>query len=218
MSISSLQLDSIDKFSAYLVSDVRTWLSTAITNQQTCLDGLIEFENISLSLREEMKGSMQNAMVFTSNSLAIISKVFTVIQGFQIPVHRKLLQLQEKTFFGWMHHRLLEAEEVNLRPNLTVAKDGSGDYRTITRAVHAMPKRSNDRFFIYVKEGEYEENIVVGSDYWNLMIYGDGMNKTIVSSSLNYADGVATYNSGTFSMFSVPILIVFLVIVLSLHN
>ncbi|KAK6147535.1 hypothetical protein DH2020_018447 [Rehmannia glutinosa] len=182
MSISSLQPENIDNFSEYLVSDVRTWLSTAITDQQTCLDGLTEFENISLSIQEEINVSMQNATIFTSNSLAIISNGFAIIRGFQIPVNRKLV----------------EAEEVNLRPNLTVAKDGSGDIRTINEAVQAMPKRSKERFFIYVKKGEYKEQVVVHSDCWNLMIYGDGMKKTVVSGSLNYADGVATYDSGTF--------------------
>ncbi|KAK4396793.1 Pectinesterase 3 [Sesamum angolense] len=160
MSMSSMQQD---KFSASVVSDIKTWLSTAITDQQTCLDGITEFENIS-----------------------------------RIPVnpaHRKLLQ--ENSATGWMHRRLLKAEVVNLRPNLTVAKDGTGDYQTISEAVNALPKRSNDRFLIYVKEGEYEEQVVVDSDSWNVMIYGDGMNKTIVSGSLNHADGVATYNSGT---------------------
>ncbi|KAK6147537.1 hypothetical protein DH2020_018449 [Rehmannia glutinosa] len=182
MSISSLQPENINNFSEYFVSDVRTWLSTVITDQQTCLDGLTEFENISLSIQEEINTSMQNATIFTSNSLAIISNGFAIIRGFQIPVNRKLV----------------EAEEVNLRPNLTVAKDGSGDYRTINEAVQAMPKRSKERFFIYVKKGEYKEQVVVHSDCWNLMIYGDGMKKTVVSGSLNYADGVATYDSGTF--------------------
>ncbi|PIN01091.1 Pectinesterase [Handroanthus impetiginosus] len=176
MSISSLQHD---KLSTYDVSDIQTWLSTAITDQQMCLDGLMEFENVSLSLQEEMKTSMQNATEFTSNSLAIISNLFSIIQG---PVYRKMLQVEENHFnlIGWKHRRLLEAEKVNLRPNLTVAKDSSGNYRTISEAVNVVPKRSNQRFFIYVKEGEYEEHM------------------TIVSGSLNYADGVATYDSGTF--------------------
>ncbi|KAL0308371.1 UNVERIFIED_CONTAM: Pectinesterase 3 [Sesamum radiatum] len=193
MSMSSMQQD---KFSASVVSDIKTWLSTAITDQQTCLDGLTEFENISVSLQGEIKPLMENATEFTSNSLAIISNIFTIIREFQVnPAHRKLLQ--ENSATGWMHWRLLKAEVVNLRPNLTVAKDGTGDYQTISEAVNALPKRSNDRFLIYVKEGEYEEQVVVDSDSWNVMIYGDGMNKTIVSGSLNHADGVATYNSGT---------------------
>ncbi|KAK4483717.1 hypothetical protein RD792_010919 [Penstemon davidsonii] len=186
ISISSLQSDDND-----MVSDTRTWLSTAITDQETCLIGLTEFDNISLPIHEEINAAMKNATEFTSNSLAIISNM---IQCFQIPVHRKLLQEHEKGSSVWVHRRLLEA---NLRPNLVVSKNGSGDFRTITDAVSAMPKRSKDRFFIYVKEGEYEEKVVIDSDCWNLMIYGDGMNKTIVSYSQNFADGVATYLSGT---------------------
>ncbi|KAL7136945.1 hypothetical protein ABFS83_10G063000 [Erythranthe nasuta] len=189
MSMSSLQ--SIERFSDNsVISDLMTWLSTAITDQTTCLDGLTEYEeNIPPSILEEMRALMENATIFTSNSLAIISNMFKIVRGFQIPVND--------------HRRLLRVEEVRLRPNLTVAKDGSGDYRTITEAVKAMPKRSENRFIIYVKKGKYEENVFVDSDSWNLMIYGDGMKKTIVSSSFNYADGVATFNSGTFSKFPI---------------
>ncbi|KAL9153882.1 hypothetical protein ABFS82_10G077000, partial [Erythranthe guttata] len=184
MSMSSLQ--SIERFSDNsVISDLMTCLSTAITDQTTCLDGLTEYkENIPPSILEETRALMENATVFTSNSLAIISNMFKIVRGFQISVND--------------HRRLLRVEEVRLRPNLTVAKDGSGDYRTITEAVKAMPRRSENRFFIYVKKGKYEENVFVDSDSWNLMIYGDGMKKTIVSSSLNYMDGVATFNSGTF--------------------
>lgn len=175
------------------VGDVRTWLSTAITDQQTCLDGLEEFENIPPSLLGEINASMVNATIFTSNSLAIISKIPAIVHGSEISVHRKVLQKSEMDFH---RRRLVEAD---LRPNLTVAKDGSGDYETITEAVNAMPKRSKHKFFIYVKEGEYNENVVVDTNSWNLMMYGDGMGKTVVSSNLNHVDGVGTYNSATLS-------------------
>ncbi|KAH6779196.1 hypothetical protein C2S52_010433 [Perilla frutescens var. hirtella] len=145
--------------------DVRTWLSTALTDQQTCLDDLIEFANISSSLRVGISASMINATIFTSNSLAIVSKIPPAI--------------------------------------IQVAKDGSGDYETITEAVNAMPKRSKHRFFIHVKKGEYNENVHVDTNSWNLMLYGDGMENTVVSSNLNYADGVGTYDSGTLSKFTI---------------
>lgn len=166
------------------VDDVRTWLSAAITYQETCLDGL----NVSLSTQREVASSMADAAVFTSNSLAIVTRIPSVVRGGRIPVRGKVL--------GEM--------EGNLRPNVTVAKDGSGDYETIGEAVHAMPKESKSRFFIYVKGREYRENVVVGKDYWNLMMYGDGMEKTVVSSDLNNAGGVSTFDSGTLSKSTPP--------------
>lgn len=190
---------SIDQeFSSDSISDLRTWLSTAITDQETCLDALTEFRDISISIHDEIKASMENATMFTSNSLAIISNILTIMAHFQDPVHRKLLRVHEQdNRVQWTTRMLLESHLI--RPDLTVAKDGSGDYQTIAEAVSAVPKRSKQRFFIYVKEGEYNENVTVDSDSWNLMIYGDGMNKTLVSSSLNDADGVPTFNSGAFS-------------------
>lgn len=58
---------------------------------------------------------------------------------------------------------------------------------------------SNLRAVIYVKEGEYEdENVTEDLDHWNLMMmYGDGMLKTIISGHKNYADGTPTYSSAT---------------------
>ncbi|XP_073275511.1 pectinesterase 3-like [Primulina huaijiensis] len=84
MSISSSS--EFDKFSRYEVSDVRNWLSSAITYEQTCLDSLVEFPSISTSILEEMKANIQKATEFTSNSLEIISNTFTTFQSFKIHV------------------------------------------------------------------------------------------------------------------------------------
>lgn len=182
--------DAIDHVNASLLSsstlsDVRTWLSTAITDQDTCMDGLRESSGgVSLSNKREIALSMANAAVFASNSLAIATKVPGVVGGGRVSVHGKAAAREEVG---------------NMRPNVTVAKDGSGDYETIGEAVNAVPKKSKDRFFIHVKGGVYRENVVVGKDYWNVMMYGDGMEETVVSSDLNYADGVSTYDSGTLS-------------------
>lgn len=101
---------------------------------------------------------------------------------------------------------LAGTEEAELRPNATVARDGSGDFETIGEAVKAVPERSKRRFFIYVKRGEYVENVVVGKDCWNLVMYGDGSEKTVVSGNLNYVDdGLGPFDSATLSKFPAAI-------------
>jgi hypothetical protein len=35
---------------------------------------------------------------------------------------------------------------------------------------------------------------------WNVMMYGDGKDKTIVSGSLNFIDGTSTFATATFGM------------------
>lgn len=89
----------------------------------------------------------------------------------------------------------------SMRPNITVAKDGTGDYRTIGEAVEAISKmrKGSDRFLIHVRGGIYKEYIEVKMD--NIMFIGDGINATIVTGNRNYVDGTATVGSATFGEF-----------------
>lgn len=54
------------------IQDMRTWLSSAITDQETCLDGLEETDS---KLVGEVKNAMQPSREFTSISLAIVSSM-----------------------------------------------------------------------------------------------------------------------------------------------
>nr|XP_043614318.1 pectinesterase 3-like [Erigeron canadensis] len=188
------------------IDDLRTWLSAALTNQETCLDTLQEM-NATPSLALHIKSQIHNSTQYTSNSLAIVTKILTILD---IPIHgrrRKLLGTTTKNGLippRWVDRprRLLLAVQVDDRPapNVTVATDGSGDVTTINGAMEMVPQKSNTRFVIYVKEGEYLENVVVNKSLWNVMVYGDGMDKSIVSGSLNKVDGVATFFTATFGV------------------
>ncbi|CAH2053728.1 unnamed protein product [Thlaspi arvense] len=83
------------------------------------------------------------------------------------------------------------------KPHVTVAADGSGDVKTVNEAVATVPLKSNATFVIYVKAGAYVENVLLDKDMWNVMIYGDGKDKTIISGSKNYVDGVKTHETAT---------------------
>ena len=88
------------------------------------------------------------------------------------------------------------------KANYVVAKDGSGTHRTINRAVAALARtgrtRRGGRIVIYVKAGVYRENVEIGIQLKNVMLVGDGIDKTIVTGSRNVPDGATTYNSATF--------------------
>lgn len=206
-SMSSIQVGQGDKtvFLTSKINDIRTRLSTAITDQDTCIAGL---QNTAkhLILTDVVRYAMTNSTEFTSNSLAIASNLVKILDDqLGIPIHRKLLTVDHDLDMGfpsWVNksdRRLLQQE--NPEPNLTVAKDGSGAFKTIREAVDSIPKNSKSRFVIYVKEGIYVENVKIEKQQWNVMMYGDGMNKTIISGSLNNVDGVTTFLSGTLSKF-----------------
>lgn len=66
------------------IEDMRTWLSSAITDQETCLDGL---EELNSSVVEEVKNAMQPSTEFTSNSLAILANIKVLLQNFNLTMH-----------------------------------------------------------------------------------------------------------------------------------
>ncbi|XP_042504019.1 pectinesterase 3-like [Macadamia integrifolia] len=154
------------------IDDIKTWLSAALTDLQTCLDGLEETNSTALA---EMRQAMQNSTELTSNSLAIVSNIFSLLHDFDIPIHRrKLLGFGFSKWVGPSDHKLLQEEKDREEGNptkpivTTVADDGTGKYKTITEV------KSASRFVIYVKEGLYKENTVVEKSKWNVMTYGDG--------------------------------------------
>uniref|UniRef100_A0A7N1A634 Pectinesterase n=1 Tax=Kalanchoe fedtschenkoi TaxID=63787 RepID=A0A7N1A634_KALFE len=197
MSLSSAALQSLTSH----MNDIRTWLSTAVTSQEACTDGLSESTNQS-TLLYSFTESIRYSKEFTSNSLAIVSNLLTLIPRSDVP-KRKLLQSSTSDPNGelpmWMNNRRLIGYE-SPEPDLVVARDGSGDFETISEAVKAIPKMKKKRFSIYVKRGEYVENVEVHSDQWNVLMYGDGMYATVVSGSLNFDDGTPTYSTATFGV------------------
>ncbi|GFP94014.1 probable pectinesterase/pectinesterase inhibitor 46 [Phtheirospermum japonicum] len=91
-----------------------------------------------------------------------------------------------------------------MTPNVVVAADGSGNYTNITEAIKAVPlnsDQSNRRFVIYVKKGVYYENVRVEKEKWNVLIYGDGMHNTIVSSNHSNQTGSSTLSTATFAAY-----------------
>lgn len=182
------KLSSSSSSSSLLISDLQTWLSAVVTYQETCIDG---FEG---DTRRTVEAAMVNSMQLTSNSLAIVAKVLRLLienfGGFNL--NRKLLQVDE---------RRVVFEEMKLKPNVTVAKDGSGEFKSITKALELVPKKNMFPFVIYVKEGVYSEYVEVEKSMWNVTILGDGMYKTVVTGSKNKVAGSTTFKSATFSKF-----------------
>ncbi|XP_065006509.1 probable pectinesterase/pectinesterase inhibitor 51 [Musa acuminata AAA Group] len=80
----------------------------------------------------------------------------------------------------------------------TVCKGSECRYRSVQAAVDAAPENSTRPFVIHIKEGVYEETVRVPFEKTNLVFFGDGMGKTVITGSLS-ADmvGVSTYNTAT---------------------
>lgn len=199
-SISSMEVNKGEKLlTVAKIENLKTWLSTTITDQETCLDALRELNS---TLFEQLNGSMKNSTEYSSNSLAIVTKILGYLADFNIPIHRKLLGTTTVSDFPeWIRpadRKLLQLDRPT--PNVTVAKDGSGNVKTLKEAVAMIKKKSLYRFVIYVKEGVYVENVILEKALWNVMIYGDGKTKSIISGSLNFVDGTPTFSTATFAV------------------
>ncbi|MGP4085726.1 pectinesterase family protein [Streptomyces sp. KR55] len=84
---------------------------------------------------------------------------------------------------------------------LTVAKDGTGQYRTVQAAVNAVPANNASRVVIAVKPGTYRETVKVPSDKPHVTIQGTGGSRKDTVIVYNNAagtpkpDGSGTYGT-----------------------
>ncbi|XP_031485741.1 pectinesterase-like [Nymphaea colorata] len=170
-------------------ADVHTWLSAALTNYVTCLDGL-DGTDAELAMESEVKSSM----ALLSTSLAVLNQTRPTAE----PILGEVLG----EFPAWLSpgdRKLLTVDSWDkaVKADVVVAQDGSGKYTTVTAAVNAAPSGSSARYVIYVKKGTYKEQVSIPKTKKNIMLVGDGMGSTIITGSLNVVDGSTTFNSAT---------------------
>ncbi|KAJ9708479.1 hypothetical protein PVL29_000489 [Vitis rotundifolia] len=186
--------------------DSQTWLSAAIANQQTCLDGFIDFNPSSDQFQSfpSMSISTSNFSKLLSNSLAINKAAVsaTSMLSNNQAGGRRLLSNGFPTWVSAADRKLLQSSGAASRADIVVAHDGSGTYKTISEAVAASVKlrSGTKRFVIHVKAGVYRENVEIKRKMKNIMIIGDGKDATIVTGKKNVQDGSTTFSSATFAV------------------
>ncbi|PWA50229.1 Pectinesterase, active site-containing protein [Artemisia annua] len=129
--------------------DVMTWLSAALTNQDTCTDGLAEVENGYV--KQQMEAKLKDLSQMVSNCLAIYAAAAS--DDFDgVPIqHRRLMSYPE--WLGKKERRLLQAPVGVIQPDIVVSKDGNGTCTTIAEAIKKAPEYSSRRIIIYVRAG-----------------------------------------------------------------
>ncbi|XP_052176252.1 pectinesterase 4-like [Diospyros lotus] len=189
--------------------DLRNWLSAVVSYQQTCLDQIGEPQ-----YKDPMEHGLLNATQLTSNALTIVSQLGEILKAFHIDIElpkgadtgRRLMELSvvgHDDYPSWFpagDRKLLQAGRA--KPNAVVAQDGSGQYKTVGGAVNAIPRKSKNRWVIYIKAGVYRESVILPKDATNVYMYGDGPTKTIISGSKNFAiNKITTMNTATFGTY-----------------
>lgn len=145
-----------------------------------------------------------------SNALAMIKNMTdTDIANYEAKMGTANRKLKEESndhdgiqWPDWLSagdRRLLQSS--SLTPDVVVAADGSGNFRTVAAAVAAAPVKSSKRYVIRIKAGVYRENVEVPKKKTNIMFMGDGRSNTIITGSRNVVDGSTTFNSATVGKF-----------------
>lgn len=162
-SVSAVLDDSSGSFSTK-TPDLNSWLSAVISYQQTCIDGFPEGK-----LKSKMERIFKTSQEFTSNSLALVTQVSSLLSAFdfteftprilqelaaapspsQAPDLRSAVSLDDYGFPSWLQEddrKTLTTNYEKPTPNVTVAKDGSGQFKTINEAIAAIPAQYDGRY------------------------------------------------------------------------
>ncbi len=76
-----------------------------------------------------------------------------------------------------------QAQQQVYPSELTVAQDGSGNYRTIQEAVNSVRDLGQKRVVIHIKKGTYHEKLVIPSWKTNISLVGDAPENTIITNN-----------------------------------
>ncbi|XP_009339900.2 probable pectinesterase/pectinesterase inhibitor 35 [Pyrus x bretschneideri] len=200
-----LKYDSTKSAYSHADDDIQSWLSAALTNQETCLDSLASDK--SMVDKGSMETSAQNINQFISNSLSLFMLTSRSPKQAQKknPSNnvggRRLLSDDFPSWVSGAERKLLEASVGDLEAHAVVALDGSGTHKSIGEALGLVASlaESGDggRSVIHVKAGTYHEYIKIPTKQKNVMLIGDGLGATIIVGDRNSEDGWTTFQSAT---------------------
>ncbi|KAK4433900.1 putative pectinesterase/pectinesterase inhibitor 21 [Sesamum alatum] len=177
------------------VEDLKTWLSAVITNHETCIDA---FENTTGDTGEKMKKLLITAREMSSNGLAMVTNMSSILSSLQMGSVASRKLLSEEEFVSRNLRSLLAASPG--KPNIVVALDGSGQFNSINAAIASVPPKNDVPFVIYVKAGLYKEYVQIPKKMNRIILIGDGPLKTRITGRKNFAEGVKTYHTATLAV------------------
>ncbi|XP_021750216.1 pectinesterase-like [Chenopodium quinoa] len=198
--------------------DLKTLLSAAMPNENTCIDGFSDLEGIESKfhqkkgLRIYLEMKLKPIVQMISNILAIVKHMEESIKQEKDDqllldnykqYYSSSVQRSKTGFLPWMskrERRMMGRRNYRIKPNVVVANDGSGNYTTIGEAVKMAPNMSMSRYVIKIKAGIYKENLEVPRNKMNVMFFGSGLNSTVISGNRSIVDGYSTFTSATLTV------------------
>jgi len=68
-----------------------------------------------------------------------------------------------------------------IKPDFTVAADGSGNFKTVQEAINAVPDFRNKTTIIFIKKGIYKEKLILAASKKHVKFIGESLNETILT-------------------------------------
>lgn len=183
---------SVSKVKSSNLTDARIFLSAALTNKDTCLEGLASASGPRKPL---LLSSIINTYKHVSNSLSILANPSQGVPPMAATLVGPHKSLNRKIVDDYDDGGEYDGYDPSVR--IIVAADGSGNFTSVQEAVNFAPNNSEYRTFIYVKQGIYEENVEIPSNKANIVLLGDGSDVTVITGKRSVADGWTTFRSAT---------------------
>ncbi|EEF46198.1 pectinesterase [Ricinus communis] len=179
-------------------NDIQTWLSAALTYQQACKDSVDSLGLPTGGLTSQISRKMDYLSELVSNPLALVNRI-TGDHDNKLKknsTRSRYLGEEIQDFPKWVSakdRKLLQSSTI--KANAVVAKDGTGNYETVSEAIKAA---GGGRFVIYVKAGVYKEKIRTNKD--GITLIGEGKYSTIIVGDDSVGDGSSMPGSATFTI------------------
>ncbi|KAK9131503.1 hypothetical protein Sjap_011990 [Stephania japonica] len=186
-----------------LLTELKTLLSAAMTNENSCVEGVSDVEEANPDQQKGLKMYLESLLmpILTkiSDCLAMVNQFMVTSRGGQGDDF-----IEATDFLAWMSMWDQKMRRIAMPHegwfNFVVASDGSGDFQTIGEAVRTAPNMSLNRVVIKIKAGVYQENVEIQREKTNIMLVGEGMDSTIITSNKNFDEGFSTFNSATLTV------------------
>ncbi|XP_023549932.1 probable pectinesterase/pectinesterase inhibitor 25 isoform X3 [Cucurbita pepo subsp. pepo] len=220
-------LEAAEGVDEELVERIESILSAIVTNGQTCIDGLVESRS---SLGNALTAPLLSAGKLYSVSLGLVKNSlsrrwkkrkqkgdgeggnFPAAAQSREPLNTLIKGLHtmgscnQSTKCSGRKRLLTDLGTTGILINNTVvvSSTGADNFTSIGDAISFAPNNSMPQdgyFVIYVRQGYYDEYVIVPKYKTNIMLIGDGINRTVITGNHNVVDGWTTYNSSTFTVY-----------------
>ncbi|KAL1198013.1 putative pectinesterase/pectinesterase inhibitor 28 [Cardamine amara subsp. amara] len=196
----SKSFEELGKFEFHKVDEalikLKIWLSATSSHEQTCFEG---FQGTHGDAGETIKKAMKNVVQLTTNWLAVVSEMSNYLGSMQFPEmnSRRLLSQEFPSWMDARARRIKNAPVAEVKPDIVVAQDGSGQFKTINEALKEIPKKKNTTFLVHIKSGIYKEFVQVNRSMTHVVFIGDSPDKTVITGEKSFKDGITAYKTAT---------------------